>query len=110
VCHGSHLHVHVNIASPVPIIKTSIEDSVTTLSARCGFPAGVVVLVTCSPGGVTTGFPHRLCEEGTDICNSLLAALFRIVTKEKLSFTLKAVELADSCTEAFPSVSRVECG
>jgi len=43
---GSHFHLHVNFASPRPIIKTSIEDSIRALSARCGRPAAVVILVT----------------------------------------------------------------
>jgi len=110
VRHGSHFHVFLDLTGPWPIIKTSIEDSVSALSARCGLPSGVVVLVTSRPGSVTTRFPHSLCEEGSNVRNSLFAGVFTTVTEEKFSVTVKAVELSDSCAEAFPSIGRVEFG
>lgn len=46
VRHGSHFHVFFDLTGPWSIIKASIEDSISTLSARSGLPAGVVILVT----------------------------------------------------------------
>lgn len=51
-----------------------------------------------------------MCEEGSNVCNSLFASVFTTITEEEFPVTFKTVELFDSCAEAFPSIGRVEFG